>query len=58
MGRRSVFPMFKSSSYIFARLAALLAGSVACSKANAAGVAVPASVVDAARRLNQASRLQ
>jgi len=39
--------MFKFSSSIFVLLAALIAGTVACSNANAAGVAVPAPVVDA-----------
>jgi peptide-methionine (S)-S-oxide reductase len=41
--------MFKSSSYILMLLVALIAGSVACSSANAAGVAVPAATVDAAK---------
>jgi len=39
--------MFKFSSSIFVLLAALIAGTVACSNANAAGIAVPAPVVDA-----------
>jgi peptide-methionine (S)-S-oxide reductase len=41
--------MFKFSSCIFVLLVALIAGSVACSSANAAGVAVPAPVLDATK---------
>ncbi len=41
--------MFKFSSHIFVLFMVLLAGTVACTAGNAAGVAVPAPTVDAAR---------
>jgi peptide-methionine (S)-S-oxide reductase len=39
--------MFKFSAHIFVLFLALIAGTVACSRAHAAGVAVPTPVVDA-----------
>ena len=41
--------MFKFSAYIFLLALVVIAGSVACSTANAAGVAAPSPVVDAAK---------